>query len=67
MLRFGIRDVLWTTAITGLGLALWMARSEASSLRNERDTLQQAITNSGFVVQGCWSGPTLYREEPEQP
>jgi hypothetical protein len=57
MLRFAIRDLLWLMVVAGLGMALWIQRSEAAVLRKQRDRLQAAVTLAGYELQpNCWIG-----------
>jgi len=65
MLRYTIRDILWSMVVIGLGVTLWIQRIEINDLRAERNILQGAITRAGYeVVPNCWIGYMLVRADP---
>jgi hypothetical protein len=71
-MRFTIRDVVWLTVVVGLGIALWIERTQHAELREYvrrlrewTDGLEFAISGEGYVLDGDWVGFVLKRPAPE--
>lgn len=67
-MRFTIRDVLWLTAVVGLGLALFLTNLKVGELRSNIVDLEiingqykEAVDRAGYSVYFNGDGPFLVK------
>jgi len=63
MFRFTIRELVLVTLVVGMGVGWWQERRRANRLESYNRFVLQAVTRSGYELDGDFVGPKLSKVE----